>query len=226
MSISEKLSGLPFQKGYQPEYYSGIKDWFNDIYRPLLKAKDRYHKLFPLKVFFLNAKIPADLIMEGAIESDENILLTGAGGGVSIRGAAFEIQRITAGKGKLAVIDKSSDSFLNSENIKIKFPSVEMSIADMTSLPFPSDYFDTIIGDLVYSYIDPEFRAGAVKSVARVLKPAGKVFWTVTENNVVELMDLFHQTGLQTEQRQLSSMFLLTPKQRIKNYILVTGIKT
>jgi ubiquinone/menaquinone biosynthesis C-methylase UbiE len=205
---------IPFQKGYTSELYSDFKEWLNELITSVRNSSDRYHRIYPLKVFLLNANTPDEIIRQGNIKPGKRTLLTGAGGGYPIRAVANEVKKRTNGKGQLFVIDISPDTFINHKKIHEKFPSVDFVIADASHLPFVSDTFDTTIGDYVFGYISPDSRTNFARELNRTLAPGGEVIQTVTNIQKYqpgELLQLLVQTGLETEQRLVSWMICYNP---------------
>ena len=207
-------SMIPFQKGYTPELYFNFKEWLNELITSIRNSSNRYHLIFPLKVFLLNAHTSDEIIRQGDIMPGNKTLLTGADGGYSIRAVANEVSKRTEKQGHLFMIDISADTFKNHRKIQEKFPSVDFVIADASHLPFVSGTFDTTIGDYVFGYISPDSRNDFANELNRTLAPGGEVVQTVTNIQKYqpgELLHLLVKTGLETEQKLVAWMICYNP---------------
>ena len=57
--------------------------------------------------------------------------------------------------------------------------TVNLSVADVTYLPYPAQTFDWAISVATYHHLKPEVQPAALSELQRVLKPGGEAFITV-----------------------------------------------
>ncbi len=98
----------------------------------------------------------------------DNVLDIGSGPGL----VAQEIAQIVGPDGSVKCIDNSDAMNVLAKQICAKYPYVEIKKADVTSLPFPDNYFDTAVSTQVYEYVDDI--GTSLTELHRVLKPGGR----------------------------------------------------
>jgi SAM-dependent methyltransferase len=111
---------------------------------------------------------------------DECVLDVGCGHGLLLIEAA---RRLTTGRAVGVDVWRQKDQWHNSRGATIDTvrdagvaDRVEVSGADARALPFRDDTFDVVVSSLVIHNIsDREGRAQAVREIARVLRPGGRV---------------------------------------------------
>jgi arsenite methyltransferase len=111
---------------------------------------------------------------------DETVLDAGCGRGLLLIGAA---KRLSTGRAIGVDISQKRDQSGNSpeltlENAKIEGVEghVEIRDGDLRDLPFGDGYFDVVLSNLVlHNLHDREEREAALRELARVLKPGGRL---------------------------------------------------
>ena len=114
------------------------------------------------------------------IKGSEHILDVGCGRGLLLLAAA---KRLTTGSAVGLDLWRNEDLNANNEtttldNIRLaKLESkVKLVTADMTKMPFPDHCFDVVVAaNAIHNISDKAGRALAIREIARVLKPGGKV---------------------------------------------------
>ena len=113
-----------------------------------------------------------------SLRGDEAVLDVGCGRGAVLLLAA---QKLTSGKATgidlWQVQDQSGNALAaTQQNAVAEGVRVELHTADMRKLPFADGSFEVIVSSLaIHNVPDAEGRAQAVKEIARVLKPGGRV---------------------------------------------------
>ena len=114
------------------------------------------------------------------LTGDESVLDVGCGRGLLLNGVA---RRLTEGKAfgidLWQNVDQSGNSqeaaTANSEAENVA-DRVEIRTADMRELPFPDGTMDAVVSSIaIHNVPDKEGRAKAIREIARVLKPKGRV---------------------------------------------------
>ncbi|MBU4369279.1 class I SAM-dependent methyltransferase [Patescibacteria group bacterium] len=92
-----------------------------------------------------------------------------------VLGATPEIRDVLAGlKAEVSIIDINMEMILAmTELTKIKNPKEIIVKGNWTNMPFPSGYFDVVLGDLVWGNVPIFLQNKFLKEVKRVLKPNG-----------------------------------------------------
>ena len=111
---------------------------------------------------------------------NENVLDVGCGRGLLLNGAARSLPNGKAfGIDLWQNIDQSGNSpeatlaNAKAENVADR---VEIRTADMRNLPFPDQSMDAVISSIaIHNVPDREGRAKAIREIARVLKPKGRL---------------------------------------------------
>ncbi len=115
-----------------------------------------------------------------SLTGNENVLDVGCGRGLLLTGAA---RRLPGGKAfgidLWQNVDQSGNSIeaalanSQAENVADR---IEIRTADMRDLPFPDGSIDAVISSLaIHNVSDKEERAKAIREIARVLKPSGRL---------------------------------------------------
>ena len=120
------------------------------------------------------------LIDDLALDGSETILDVGCGRGLLLNGAA---RRLTTGKAIGLDLWQTADQSGNRpENTLANAQTegvadrVEVKSGDMRELPFEDQTVDVVVSSLaIHNIRDEEGRAKAVREIARVLKPHGKI---------------------------------------------------
>ena len=111
---------------------------------------------------------------------DERVLDVGCGHGLMLLGAA---KRLTSGKATGIDIWSQEDQKSNSADATMEnarregvVDRVELLNADAREIPFPSDSFDVVLSSFaIHNIYDCAQREKAVREIARVLKPGGRL---------------------------------------------------
>lgn len=128
-----------------------------------------------------------DKLLNGLqLRGNERVLDVGCGHGLLLIGAAKRLPRGKAvGIDLWSSIDQGNNSraaALANAQIEGVLDRVEVHDADMRTLPFAANSFDAVVASLaIHNIKSREGRRQAMREIARVLKPGGKV----------ALMDLF-----------------------------------
>lgn len=122
-----------------------------------------------------------DELLEAAkLRGDERVLDVGCGRGAVLMLVAQRLPRGRAtGIDLWQVQDQSGNSLEAAQRNAVAegvMERVELQTGDMRKLPFPDASFELIVSSLaIHNVPDAEGRATAVKEIARVLKPGGRV---------------------------------------------------
>jgi len=132
------------------------------------------------------------------LRGHEMVLDVGCGRGLLLNGAA---KRLTTGKAVGIDLWQSEDQSGNRMEMTLANAQaegvadrVEVKTGDMRQMPFPDTLFDVAVASLsIHNIYDPDGRTQAVKEIARVLKPGGRVAlldFQRTEEYIQTLRDL------------------------------------
>ncbi len=129
---------------------------------------------------FLKMRARDRILNEFDWQGDERVLDVGCGRGLMLLGAA---KRLTAGSAVGVDIWSGRDQSANSREVTLDnarvegvLDRVEIVDADARELPFADSSFDVVLSSLVIHNIKGRSeQANAVKEIARVLKPGGRV---------------------------------------------------
>jgi len=121
-----------------------------------------------------------ELLEHVKLRGDERVLDVGCGRGAVLMLVAQRLPRGRAtGIDLWQVQDQSGNSLDAAQRNALAegvMERVELQTADMRKLPFPDSSFELIVSSLaIHNVPDAEGRATAVKEIARVLKPGGRV---------------------------------------------------
>lgn len=114
------------------------------------------------------------------LRGDERVLDVGCGRGLFLLGAA---KRLTTGKAVGVDLWRAEDQSGNSPEITLQnaraeavAPRIEIQTADARQLPFAGATFDVVVSSwALHNIYNPDERATALREIARVLKPGGRV---------------------------------------------------
>ena len=114
------------------------------------------------------------------LRPDENVLDLGCGRGLLLIGAA---KRLTSGRATGLDLWSADDLTGNSPEAALEnarregvAERVEVKTGDMRKMPFPDASFDAIVSNVaIHNIYEREGRAEAMREIARVLKPGGRV---------------------------------------------------
>jgi arsenite methyltransferase len=126
-------------------------------------------------------QVARDRLLDGlGLRGDETVLDVGCGRGLLLIGAAKRLPR-----GRAVGLDLWSAEDLTGnlkeatlENARREGVSerVEVRDGDMREMPFPDASFDAVVASLsIHNIYDREGRRKAIREIARVLKPGGRV---------------------------------------------------
>jgi ubiquinone/menaquinone biosynthesis C-methylase UbiE len=112
----------------------------------------------------------------------ERVLDVGCGSGLMLIGAA---KRLTPGKGRAVGVDiwqaedlsgNHPEAMLENARLEGVADRVDVKTADMRRLPFETETFDAVVSSkAIHNVYSAEGRAEAIREIARVLKPGGRV---------------------------------------------------
>lgn len=110
----------------------------------------------------------------------EQVLDVGCGRGLLLIAAA---KKLTTGKAHGIDLWVQADQAKNSKNATLEnarlenvINKIEIHDGDMCQMPFPKEFFDTVISSwAIHNISNKEDRMKALQEISRVLKPAGKV---------------------------------------------------
>lgn len=152
------------------------------------------------------------------ITGEENILDVGCGRGLMINGIA---QKLRDGKAYGIDIWSSKDQSRNSKDELLKNARIEgtenkleIVNADMRKMPFEDKYFDIIISSLaIHNISDREERRKAIKEIARVTKPSGKMA-ILDLANINEYGNILKESGF-TIKEITKNQYLMFPSVKV-----------
>jgi arsenite methyltransferase len=144
---------------------------------------------------------------------DEQVLDVGCGHGLMLIGAA---KRLTTGKATGIDLWQKEDQAGNSpeatmENVRLEGVSdrVELKDGDARKLPFPDRTFDVVLSSwALHNIYEREQRAVAVREIARVLKPGGRVA-LADIRHANEYLEVLRTAGLDARRAGPSFLFLI-----------------
>ncbi|MDX6693265.1 MAG: hypothetical protein QOF02_868 [Blastocatellia bacterium] len=150
-----------------------------------------------------------------ALDGGEQVLDVGCGHGLMLIGAA---KRLTTGKATGVDIWQKEDQAGNSPKATLAnalaegvADRVELKHADARELPFADDTFDRIVSSwALHNIYDPEERGRALREIARVLKPSGRVL-IVDIKHTNEYARVLGESGLSDVERHGPSFLFVTP---------------
>lgn len=154
----------------------------------------------------------SDLLDRLALKGDERLLDVGCGRGAVLLMAA---QRLPRGRAVGVDVWSATDQSGNAEEVTRRNATlegvterIELHTADMRQLPFESDSFDVVVSSLaIHNVPHAAERAKALREVARVLKPGGKLAIADIRHTSVYARELA-ACGLKiTERRSLGYRF-------------------
>lgn len=147
-----------------------------------------------------------------AWRGDEHVLDVGCGRGLLLLGAA---QRLTTGTAvgvdiwsKIDLSGNRPEATLENARRAGVAERVEVRDADAQQLPFADASFDAIVSSLVLHNIpSDEGRRQAVREIARVLKPGGRVA-VLDLRHTADYIRVLRQCGLSDARRERANLFL------------------
>jgi SAM-dependent methyltransferase len=146
---------------------------------------------------------------------DERVLDVGCGHGLMLIGAA---KRLTMGKAVGVDIWQKEDQAGNSAKATMEnalaegvADRVELKHADAREMPFEDDTFDVIVSSwALHNIYDAQERSRALREIARVLKPGGRVL-IVDIKHTNEYARVLGENGLGDIERHGPSFLFVTP---------------
>lgn len=164
----------------------------------------------------LRDRLLAELVLRG----DERLLDVGCGRGLMLLGAARRLPR-----GRAVGVDlwQSADQSGNSEattrgNAAAEGVAdrIELHTGDAQQLPFPGQHFDVVVATwALHNIPSRNGRAQAVREIARVLKPGGRVL-LVDIWNTAEYVRVLRREGWTDVHRRLLSFLFMIPSYRVE----------
>ncbi len=129
----------------------------------------------------------------------ERVLDVGCGPGLALVGVA---KRLTSGKvigvDKWMVIhgERHNSREIALENARIEgvFDRVEVEEGDASALRFGDEAFDVVVSSFVFHHLPPDVRYRALREIARVTKPGGRVL--ITDQRTGELAAMLRDLGM------------------------------
>ncbi len=176
--------------------------------------------LIPVALLVWSSKVGKLYVRERLIDSldlrgDETVLDVGCGRGLLLIAAARRLSR-----GKAVGIDlwRSVDQSGNRPEVTLANARAEgvaervvIKTGDMRELPYPDGSMDVVISSLaIHNIPDPEGRARAVREIARVLKPNGRVALLDMECTT-EYVRTLHEAGWHTVESSGPSYLMFPP---------------
>jgi len=150
-----------------------------------------------------------------SLRGDEMILDVGCGRGLFLIGAA---RRLSTGKAVGVDLWQTEDQSGNSpeitlENARVEGVAdrVEIKTGDARQLPFEANTFDVILSSwALHNIYDASERAKALREIARVLKPGGRVA-ILDIRHTAEYGRLLKECGFEGVGRSGPSFIFFTP---------------
>jgi SAM-dependent methyltransferase len=149
------------------------------------------------------------------LQGNEMVLDVGCGRGLFLIGAG---KRLTTGKAIGVDIWQTKDQSGNSsattlqnaraENVDTR---IEIKTGDARQLPFDANVFDVVVSSwALHNIYAPEERAKALREIARVLKPGGRIA-IVDIRHTAEYARFCREAGFEGVRRSGPSFVFLTP---------------
>lgn len=159
------------------------------------------------------------LLDELALRGEETVLDVGCGRGLMLLGAARRLPRGRAvGLDLWQTVDQSGNSpEATRKNAEAEgvLERIELHTGDARAMPFPDQHFDCILSSwALHNIPDAAGRAAAVREIARVLKPGGRVL-LVDILHSGEYPPVLREHGLEDVKRRLVSFLFVIPSFRI-----------
>jgi len=154
---------------------------------PLRAAYERWHDLIPAEERFVSPwhRLVRDHLDIGADVAGRSVLEIACGRGSFARWLAGERQR----PGHFVAADFSETAVRKGQAAArdARLASIDWMVADIQSLPFPDETFDTVISCETIEHV--RHPARAIAELARVLRRDGRLF--LTTPNYLGLMGLY-----------------------------------
>jgi ubiquinone/menaquinone biosynthesis C-methylase UbiE len=164
---------------------------------------------------FMKPRIAGKLIDTLALKGDEKVLDVGCGHGLMLITAA---RRLTTGQATGVDIWQKEDQAGNSReatlaNVRLEGVAdrVALKDGDARQLPFDDASFDAVTSSwALHNIYDKEGRAQAIREIARVLKPGGRVA-LVDIQHTEEYAQEFRQSGMENVKRRGPNFVFVIP---------------
>ena len=159
------------------------------------------------------------LVSEQCLRGDERVLDVGCGRGLLLLGVARRLTRGRAvGLDLWQTVDQSGNSpqtTLRNATAEGVAERIELHSGDARKMPFADGEFDLVVSSwALHNIPDREGRARAVREIARVLKPGGRLF-IVDIQRSREYVEVLRACGFTDVRHRLASLLFVTPSYRI-----------
>jgi SAM-dependent methyltransferase len=159
------------------------------------------------------------LLDQLSLRGDESVLDVGCGRGLMLLGAA---KRLTQGRAVGIDLWQTADQSGNSEKTTRENAAaegvsdrIELHTGDARRLPFADASFDVILSTwALHNIPDAQGRARAVREIARVLAPGGRILLVDIQHSRDYVREL-RAAGLTDARRRLASFLFVTPSFRV-----------
>jgi SAM-dependent methyltransferase len=150
-----------------------------------------------------------------SLRGDERVLDVGCGRGLFLIGVA---KRLTTGQAVGVDLWQTQDQSGNGPEVTLQNARaegvanrIELKTGDARQLPFEPNTFDLIVSSwALHNIYDPLERSKALREIARVLKPGGRIA-IIDIRHTAEYAGVFRESGLQDIKRSAPNFLFLIP---------------
>jgi len=159
------------------------------------------------------------LLDELALRGDERVLDVGCGRGLMLIGVA---RRLTSGRAigldRWQTVDQSGNTpqaTVRNAAAEGVSDRIELHTGDARQMQFPDAHFDLVVSTwALHNIPDRRGRAQAVREIARVLKPGGRVLLADIQRSR-EYAAVLRECGLSSVRHRLASFLFVIPTYRV-----------
>jgi ubiquinone/menaquinone biosynthesis C-methylase UbiE len=160
-----------------------------------------------------------ELVAEGALGGGQRVLDVGCGRGLMLLGAA---RRLPSGRAVGLDLWQMVDQSGNSPDATRRNAAaegvgerIELHSGDARAMPFADAEFDLVVSSwALHNIPDPAGRAQAVREIARVLKPGGRLLLIDIQRSR-EYLSVLRASGYTDVRHRLASFLFVIPSYRI-----------
>lgn len=138
-----------------------------------------------LRSAWYDEKVIEELATRARVDPTMTVLDVGTGTGFVAAGLAHRVRKVVAVDNSSAMLDVARRNF-----DQLAIDNVELTEADLDSLPYPDDCVDAAVANMVLHHAEDP--AAMIQEMARVTKPGGWVAITAAVEHSYEWMRTEH----------------------------------